>query len=195
MKALFDLSFVFFKIGLWTIGGGYAMVPLMQKELVEKRRWLTETEFLDFFTIAQSTVGIIALNTAILTAYKLKGIPGAIAAVLGFITPSLVIISLIAAFLGRFRESPYMDRAFSGIAAAVTALLLNTVIKVGRNTIKTLPGFLIAAAALAGLRLFKVSPALIILGCLVLGLGLAFLNRRRDRGPRDTGEKGPEALP
>ena len=123
MKLLLDLYATFFRIGLFTFGGGYAMLPLIQREVVEKKGWATEDEVMDYYAVGQCTPGVIAVNVATFIGYKNKGIAGGILATLGVVSPSIVIISIIAAFLSRFSDSAYVQHALAGIRLAVCALV------------------------------------------------------------------------
>ncbi len=135
MKKLFELFSSFFKIGLFTFGGGYAMLPMLQRELVEAKGWETEDDLLDYFSIAQCTPGIIAVNTATFVGRKQSGIPGAAAATLGVVSPSLIIISLIAALLSNFAELEIVAHALVGIRAAVCVLIANSVYKLVKKAV------------------------------------------------------------
>ena len=122
MKELLDMFLMFARIGGFTFGGGYAMLPILQKEVVEQKHWATEEELMDYYAIGQCTPGIIAINTATFIGYKIKGLPGAIVATLGVIAPSLVIITIIAAFISNFMELDFIASAFNGIRACVCVL-------------------------------------------------------------------------
>ena len=124
-----------FVIGITTFGGGYAMVAIIQRELGEKKKWISETELLDYIAISQITPGIIAVNVSTFVGRKLKGIPGAIAATLGVITPSLIIIIIIAALLTNFTDNIYVQHAFAGIRISVCALIVNATIKFLKKTV------------------------------------------------------------
>ena len=163
MNELLKLFMAFARIGAFTFGGGYAMLPMLQKEVVEKNHWATEDEIMDYFAIGQCTPGIIAVNTATFVGYKTKGIPGAIAATLGMITPSIIIITVIAAFLKNFADLPIVKHAFNGIRACVCVLILNAVTKLAQKSIvdKACLGICIVVLLLS---LFSpLSPALIII--------------------------------
>lgn len=182
MKLLLDFYFTFAKIGLFTIGGGITMFPLMQKELVEKKNWLNETELLDYFTIAQSVPGIIAVNSAILVAYKHRKSLGALFAALGLITPSFLIIVLLASLLSLVQGSRILASAFTGISAAVVALLFNTVLKIGKKTIVNIRSAILAIASFLLVFAFGVSPVIIILSALVLALGWSVIKLKKAPG-------------
>ena len=133
MKLLIKLFFTFARIGGFTFGGGYAMLPMLQKEVVEKYKWVTNDELLDYYAIGQCTPGVIAVNVATFIGQKQKGVPGAIVATLGVVAPSVVIIGVIAAFISGFRDLEVVQWAFSGIRAAVVALILSSVIKISKK--------------------------------------------------------------
>ena len=170
MSSLLDIYLTFAKIGAFTFGGGYAMLPLLQKEVVEKHHWASEEDLLDYYAIGQCIPGIIATNTATFVGTQVRGIPGAIAATLGVITPSYIIITLIAAFIESFADIPAVQHAFNGIQVAVCVLILEAVIKMGRSAVKTTPCFLICLASFLILIVFSPSPVYIILGAALLGL-------------------------
>jgi len=144
-----DLFLTFARVGVCTFGGGYAMLPILQREVVEKKGWCTEEELADYFAIGQCTPGIIAVNTATFVGSKHKGVLGGITATLGMVFPCLVIITVIAAFLQNFAHIPAVRHAFNGVRAAVVALIASSVIKLGKTTLKNLPSVLIYAAVLA----------------------------------------------
>ena len=148
MNLYFDLFWTFAKIGVCTFGGGYAMLPILQRELVEKRHWASEEELSDYFAIGQCTPGIIAVNTATFVGHKLKGAAGGVAATLGLVFPCLVIIMLIAAFLQNFAHLPVVVHAFNGVRACVCALILSSVLKLRRSTVVDMPTVVIFAAVL-----------------------------------------------
>lgn len=133
MKILWKLFSVFFKTGLFTFGGGYAMLPLLKEEVVVKHRWLSENELLDYFSIGQCTPGIIAVNVATFCGCKLKGIMGGLVATFAMILPSLIIITLIAAILNQYIHLPIIASAFAGIRIGVTALLCGLIIDMAKK--------------------------------------------------------------
>lgn len=132
MKDLMELFLIFFKIGAFTFGGGYTMLPILQKEIVEKRHWATDEEIMDYYAISQCTPGIIAVNTSIFVGYKVKKVNGGIACALGVITPSIIIILIIASFLTNIMDYEIVQNAFMGIRVAVCAL----VVQAGWNLFK-----------------------------------------------------------
>ena len=143
MKDLWKLYRVFFSIGICTFGGGYAMLSLLQRVIVEKYHWASEEELMDYYAIGQCTPGIIALNTSTFIGYKYKKLPGSIVATLGFLSPSLVIIVLIAAFLQNYASFPLVKHAFAGVRICVCALILDAVLKLGKKSITDKSGIAI----------------------------------------------------
>ena len=135
MKTLIDLFFTFCRIGGLTFGGGYAMLPIIQKEIVEEKKWATEEEVLDYYAVGQCTPGIIAVNTATFIGYKVHGIIGAIVATLGVVFPSLIIITIIAALLKNFANYSIVQHAFSGIRVVVIALIVSAILKLAKTGI------------------------------------------------------------
>lgn len=136
MNIYLDLFLTFAKVGVCTFGGGYAMLPILQREVVEKKGWATDEELTDYFAVGQCTPGIIAVNTATFIGYKYRGVPGGVLATLGVVFPSLIIITAIAAFLSNFADIPVVRHALAGINAAVVALIASSVVKLGKSTLK-----------------------------------------------------------
>lgn len=170
MKELLDLFWTFAKIGSITFGGGYAMLPIIQREIVEKKKWATENEVMDYYAVGQCTPGIIAVNTATFIGYRLKGIAGGIFATLGVIFPSLVIIMLIAAFLKNFAEFSVVQHAFGGIRVAVVALIISSVIKLWKSSVKNYIGIIIAVMAFILGAVLQLSPIYVVIGAAIVGL-------------------------
>lgn len=135
MKELVELFITFAKIGVLTFGGGYAMLPIIQREVVENHKWATEKEVMDYYAIGQCTPGVIAVNTATFIGQKQKGTIGGIVATLGVVFPSLVIITIIAAFISNFSDLEIVKNAFAGIRICVCALILNAVIKLWKSSV------------------------------------------------------------
>lgn len=170
MRNLIDLFVSFFKIGAFTFGGGYAMLPMIQKEIVEKHGWATDDEILDYFAIGQCTPGVIAVNTATFIGYKKCGIAGGIMATLGVVAPSLIIISLIASLLQNFAEIPQVKSAFAAISVAVLVLIADAVVKMFKTSVKDVFGLIICLAVFAALLFFNISPVVIIVSTAILGV-------------------------
>lgn len=160
----------FFKIGLFTFGGGYAMLPVIERELIEKRGWCDEKTILDIYAMAQCTPGVIAVNTATFIGYKLHGILGGILATGAVILPSFFIITCIATFIQNFSSYPAVGHAMAGIRVAVSALVLVTLYKMLRKNVKCIFSVVLFFIAL-GLAFFtNISPIYFILGAIISGL-------------------------
>lgn len=170
LKELFELFMIFFRIGGFTFGGGYAMLPAIQREIVEERKWATNEEIIDYYAIGQCTPGIIAVNTATFIGYRRKGIIGGIVATLGMVTPSLIIITTIAAFFKQFQEIQVVQHAFGGIRVVVAALIANTVIKMASQSIKDWMGILLFVFALFIVAVFNTSPFIVIITASLVGI-------------------------
>lgn len=170
MKTIFKLFLIFARIGGFTFGGGYAMLPMLQREVVEKYKWATNDELLDYYAIGQCTPGVIAVNTATFIGYKLKGIPGAIFATLGVVTPSIIIIGIIAAFISNFRDLEVVQWAFSGVRAAVVALILSAVIKIGKKSLIDIFTALIFVVVTVLSFVTDLSPVIFVVTAAVCGL-------------------------
>ena len=162
MKELLDMFFTFARIGGLTFGGGYAMLPMLQKEVVEKRGWATEDELMDYYAVGQCTPGVIAVNTATFIGAKQKGILGSIFATAGVISPSIVIIGIIAAFIRNFAELAAVKNAFAGIRVCVWVLIFNAVSKLYKKAVIDLPTTVIFVLVFLGSVLFDVSPAVYV---------------------------------
>lgn len=163
MKKYLDLFFTFARIGGLTFGGGYAMLPMLQKEVVEKRGWSTEEELMDYYAIGQCTPGIIAVNTATFIGQSTSGVLGGIVATLGVVFPSLIIITLIATFLQNFADLAIVQNAFAGIRVCVCVLVFNAVMKLWKKSVvdkKTLVIFLIV---MLGSFFFDIAPTIFVI--------------------------------
>lgn len=169
MNIYLDLILTFAKVGVCTFGGGYAMLPILQREVVEKKGWATNEELTDYFAIGQCTPGVIAVNTATFIGHKHKGIPGAIFTTLGLISPSLVIITTIAAFLSNFADIPVVQHALGGVNAAVVAMIASSVLKLSKSTLKGPLSLAIFAAVLILAFLFDLPPVVLIVAAGIVG--------------------------
>lgn len=158
-KLLLQLFWVFFKIGTFTFGGGLAMLPLIQKEVVDNRKWIKEDEIVDIFAVSQSMPGVIAVNTSIFVGKNTAGIGGAIIATFGVVLPAFVSIILVLLLLSGLEGNKYAEKVMSGIKAASAALILMAAIKLGESAVKGKAGYIIAAAAFLIIVLFNISAA------------------------------------
>lgn len=179
MHPLLDLFWTFARIGVCTFGGGYAMLPLLQLEVVEKHGWATEDELMDYYAIGQCTPGVIAVNTATFIGYKRRGLPGAVCATAGVVFPSLVIITVIAAFIQQFAHMQAVQHAFSGVRIAVCALVLQSVWKMVKKSVIDLPAALILLVTFAAVAFFGVSPVVMVVCAGAAGILLGLVRRRR----------------
>lgn len=179
MNPLLDLFLTFARIGVCTFGGGYAMLPILQLEVVEKRNWATEDELMDYYAIGQCTPGVIAVNTATFIGYKHRGLPGAVCATAGVVFPSLVIITVIAAFIQQFAHMPVVQDAFSGVRIAVCALVLQSVWKLAKKSVIDLPAAIILLATFVAVAFFGISPIVMVIAAGAAGILLGLLRRRR----------------
>ncbi len=173
MKELWKLFAAFARIGGFTFGGGYAMLPMLQKEVVEKHQWATEDEVLDYFAIGQCTPGIIFVNTATFIGYKQKGVAGAIAATVGSVFPSVCIVMFIAAVLNNFAELPVVQHAFAGIRVVVSVLIINAVWGLKKKSIVDKVCVAIALAAFAASAFLDISPVAVVASAALLGIILS----------------------
>ena len=167
MRELLDIFWSFLKIGAFTFGGGYAMIPLIQHEVIHRRRWIEERDFLDLLTLAQTAPGPIALNTAVFVGYKCRGYLGALSAILGVIVPSFLVILVVAIFFASIRDNAYVDAAFKGMRPAVVALIVAPII----GLTKGMRWWLVAVALAVALVVwyFGISPVWFLIAGAVVG--------------------------
>lgn len=159
-----------FKIGAFTFGGGYAMIPLIEKEVVDNKKWISKEEFMDVLLVSQSLPGALAINTSIFLGYKIAGFMGAILALLGVVLPSFLIILVIAAFFMQFRNNYYVNAAFMGISAAVPMLVLIGALSLSKGLKKELRTGVTIIIAVIALSVFKLNPILVIIISAVYGI-------------------------
>jgi chromate transporter len=159
---LFQLFYMFFKIGLFTFGGGYAMIPLIHRYIVEDKKWIGNQEFIDIIAIAQSTPGPIAVNTATYVGYKAKGIKGAIIATLGVVLPSIIIIILISVFFMQYKDNPNVEFAFNGVRIGVSILILNAAFRLYKNIDKNYFSYFLVLLGF-GMILFNLLPVIYVI--------------------------------
>ena len=182
MKTIIQLFWAFFKIGAFTFGSGYAMIPMIEKEVVDRRKWFERDDFYDQFALASAAPGPFSLNTAVFVGYKLKGWWGALAAVLGAVIPSFVIILIIAIYLTEFSDNRYVVAAFKGIRPAVIALIAVPFI----NMLKKLPWYLMILAIAVALVIcyLGVSPIWFILAGAIIGVVLSWYEKPKEGGAK-----------
>ena len=185
-----QLFTAFFKIGLFTFGGGMSMLPMLQKELVESKKWLTEEEILNYFAIGQCTPGIIAVNVATFCGYKRAGLSGAIVSTIGIVCPSWIVITLIAGSISRFSDIVWIQRAMKGVYVAVAALLARAVFTFGKKIITDFVTAGIAVGAFLAMSVWNISGILIVLAAGIIGFCAQIIrnskrasdNREEDKG-------------
>mgnify|MGYP002594957650 FL=1 len=178
-KRLWELFYTFAKVGVMTFGGGYAMLPILQREVVENKGWATEEELADWFAIGQCTPGVIAVNTATFAGRKVLGNIGGVVATLGVVFPSLIIISLLAGVITTFAEVAWVKNAFAGIRVCVCVLILNAVVKLWKKSVVDWKTFLIFLLVFAGSVFLNISPVLYVLAAAVAGIVIRELEARK----------------
>ena len=186
LKKILDLFLCFLKIGAFTFGGGYAMVSLVQRDMVEKKKWLTEREMVDVIAIAESTPGVIALNTATYVGAKIAGFWGSLFASIGAMLPSVIVILAIYPVIQLFGENQYVKWAFLGIRACVSALILNATYKISKMNEKTVVSFVVTGVALvlallSTFEVIKLDMVFIILGAALFGIIWGIIGRQRKK--------------
>ncbi len=184
MRELLELFLVFMKVGACTFGGGYAMLPIIQRELVENRRWVTSDEITEYYAVGQCTPGLIAINTATFVGYKRRGLAGGIVASLGFIAVPLVLMCIIAGVLEQIVDLNIVKNAFAGIRVCVCVLVFEAVFKMWKGAVHDAATFLIFAAVLAGTVFFSISPILLVLAAGGAGAGLGIFYSKRQASPK-----------
>lgn len=177
---VFKLFKTFFKIGAFTFGGGYAMIPLIQKETVEKNNWISDDDILEIIAIAESTPGPIAINSATFIGYKIAGVLGAACATLGVVLPSFIIILVIAAILNEFQNIKAVQYAFFGIRAGVLALVLKALLTMYKKCPKNKIAYIVMAFAFISAAIIDLNVLIVIIACAVIGLVSSLLKERRN---------------
>ena len=174
---LLELFTTFFKIGLFTFGGGFAMISLIEREVIERKRWIERKDFVDMLVLAQSVPGPVAVNTAVFVGYKRAGVAGAVAATLGTVLPSFLAILLLALFFAEVRDNRYVDAAFRAMRPAVVALIVAPLV----GLTKGMRWYLIALAGVVAMAVwyFGFSPIYLIAGGVAVGVFMAVYNGRK----------------
>ena len=169
---LLSLFLSFAKVGVMTFGGGYAMIPILEREIVENRKWASSEELMDYYAVGQCTPGVIAVNTATFIGYKVAGPTGGVAATLGVVFPSVVIICLIAGILTNFADIPAVKSAFTAIRVCVCVLIFNAVVKPWKGAVKDKAGLVLFLIVFVLSLFFDISPVVFVLFCALAGLVL-----------------------
>lgn len=178
MKKYIDMFLCFFRIGAFTIGGGYAMLPLIEKEIVDKKRWIERQEYLDMLALAQSSPGPVAVNTSVFVGYKIAGIPGVIATTLGSVLPSFLIILIVASVFVGIKDSLVVERIFKGIRPAVVALIAAPVIRMSKSAKINRKTIIIPTAVAALVAFANLTPVVII----IIAAASGILYKRVNKG-------------
>lgn len=173
-----SLFLTFARVGGLTFGGGYAMLPMLQREIVNNKKWATEEELLDYYAVSQCTPGVIAVNVATFIGSKCKGTLGGIAATLGVVAPSFFIILAVAAFLKNFAENAYVSHALAGIRVAVAALVINAVVGLWKKSVKGIVGIAMFAAVFLLSLFTPLSPIWIVVAAIILGIAYGHFFRK-----------------
>ncbi len=179
LNFLLRLFLVFLKIGAFTFGGGFAMFPIIQREIVEKRRWITEEEFIDYITVAQTLPGMIAGNVSIFVGNKIAGFAGSLAALAGVVLPSLIIIILVASLLIQYKDNVWVGYAFEGATAGVFILILMAVDTLRKKSLKNVAGWAVAVVSFILVAFFKVNAILVIISCVLVGVAVHLFNAKK----------------
>lgn len=174
---MWQLFWSFLKIGAFSFGGGYAMIPLIEREVIERHKWIGRADFLDMMILAQSSPGPIALNTAVFVGYKTRGVGGALSAVAGIVLPSFVMILLIALLFADIRHNPWIEAAFKGMRPAVVALIVAPILSLSK-TVHRLPWTVIVGTALS-IHWLGWSPVILLLAGALLGIAYEVWNAKR----------------
>lgn len=170
MKELIDIFFTSARVGAMTFGGGYAMLPILQKEVVEKKKWNSEGEILDYYALSQCLPGIIMVNTLVFVGQKKRGKAGAFAGALGAVTPSFIIITIIAALLTAFADVPAVQNAFAGIRVCVCVLIFNSVLKLWKSSVVDKRCLILFAAITIASLLVDITPIAFVIGAAIIGI-------------------------
>ncbi len=169
-----QLFICFFKVGAFTFGGGFAMIPLIEREIVDNKKWISEKEIIDVFAVAQSLPGAIAINTSTFIGYKVLGRLGAVVATAGVVLPSLITITLIAMFFSIVRGNPIFDAIFDGISPAIVALILVAGVKIAKESVKDKLGAIILLFTVIAITFFKVQAIFVIIAGALIGIIIYF---------------------
>lgn len=192
MKKLLQLYWIFFKLGIVNFGGGYALLPLLQKELVEKYKWATDEEVVDYYAIGQCTPGAIAVNVSTFIGYKVKGVLGGIVATLGFISPSFIIIFAIATILSNFSDIPQVQSAFKAIRVCVFVLVLSAILKLRKKSVFDTVTLIVAALVFVLATFTDIPLVIFVVTAGALGIGYNLYKQKMLIKNEETNKKEEE---
>ncbi len=179
-RDLLTLYMICFRMGAVTFGGGYAMLPILRREIVQNRKWVDEETIMDYYALSQGLPGIISVNVAVFIGYKRRRVLGGIAAALGMVSPCVIIITTIAAFLSNVQDNLYVQHALAGISVCVAALILDAVLSMWKKGVKDTFGIVLCLTMLVLSVFTKISPILLIITCALLGVGAKRLQWKKD---------------
>lgn len=183
MPELLQMYLLFFRMGAVTFGGGYAMLPILRREIIQSRQWMDEETIMDYYALSQGLPGIIAVNVSVFIGYYRRKVPGALVAALGVVSPCILIITVIYYLLNGFQENPYVRHALAGISVCVVALILDAIVSMWKKGVKDIPCVLICAFAFAVSAFTKFSPILLVILCAFIGIGVRlFLTAKEAKG-------------
>lgn len=180
MNELLKIYLSFFRMGAVTFGGGYAMLPILRREIVQNHKWVDEETIMDYYALSQGLPGIIAINVSVFIGHKHRGILGGICGALGMVSPCLIIISFIAFCLSNFQDNAYVQHALAGISVCVAALILDAVVGMWKKGVKDTFGIVLCFAMLALSIFTSISPILLVVACALLGIGAKKLQTKGD---------------
>lgn len=181
MKKLIELFISFFKIGLFTFGGGYAMLPMLQREIVDGHGWVTEDDVLDYYAIGQCTPGVIAVNTATFVGVKIAGVIGGAVATVAVVLPSYIIITIISSVLTSLAQYELVQHALAGVRVAVAALVVVSVAKLFKKGVKNALGYIVFAVSLLAIVVLDLSPIWLVLAAIAIGIIKALMDGRKSQ--------------
>lgn len=180
-KKIFSLFMTFFKIGAFTFGGGYAMIPLIQREIAENHKWITNDDILDIIAISESTPGPISVNSATFVGYKVAGVLGAAFSTFGLVLPSYIIITIVAFFLDKFSHLQAVEFAFNGIRAGVLVLIIKALISMYKQCPKNIVAYIVMALAFMGAAILDINALIVLVCCAIIGLVTYNVALRREK--------------
>ena len=172
MYELLEIYLMFFRMGAVTFGGGYAMLPILRREIIESRHWMDEEAIMDYYALSQGLPGIISVNVAVFIGYYRKKVPGALAAALGVVSPCVIIISLINFLLAGYQDNIYVRHALAGISVCVVALILDAILSLWKKGVKDIPCVLICLFSFVVSAFTKFSPILLVVLCALMGIAI-----------------------
>nr|WP_325211252.1 chromate transporter [uncultured Oscillibacter sp.] len=175
-RSLLELYLIFFRMGAVTFGGGYTMLPILRREITQKRNWMDEEAIMDYYALSQGLPGIIAVNVSVFIGYRRRRVYGAVAAALGIVSPCVVIITVIAACLSNFQDNVQVQHALAGISVCVGALILDAVLSMWKKGVKDVFGAVLCFAILSLSLFTRLSPVLLVVGSALLGI---WMGRRK----------------